>query len=86
MMHCGCYRDRFRTVINVLGDAYGAGIVEKLSEAELGRKPSSLTAAELETHHASSGVPQDEGCEKPNQPSEGLTVTRGDEGQFTSHF
>ncbi|KAL2098116.1 hypothetical protein ACEWY4_007323 [Coilia grayii] len=29
--------DRFRTVINVLGDAYGTGIVEKLSEAELGR-------------------------------------------------
>lgn len=27
--------DRFRTAINVLGDAYGSGIVEHLSRAEL---------------------------------------------------
>lgn len=30
------FRDRFRTVVNVLGDAYGAGIVQKLSRRELG--------------------------------------------------
>uniref|UniRef100_A0A8B9JWT0 Amino acid transporter n=1 Tax=Astyanax mexicanus TaxID=7994 RepID=A0A8B9JWT0_ASTMX len=29
--------DRFRTMINVLGDAYGAGIVQKLSKRELER-------------------------------------------------
>jgi len=31
-----CYfRDRFRTAVNVLGDSYGAGIVEHLSKADL---------------------------------------------------
>ncbi|XP_063075492.1 excitatory amino acid transporter 3-like [Engraulis encrasicolus] len=34
--------DRFRTVINVLGDAYGAGIVEKLSESELDQTSSPM--------------------------------------------
>ncbi|XP_036304014.1 excitatory amino acid transporter 3-like [Pipistrellus kuhlii] len=29
------FLDRFRTMVNVLGDAFGAGIVEKLSEKEL---------------------------------------------------
>jgi hypothetical protein len=28
-------RDRFRTTINVLGDAFGAGIVDHLSKSEL---------------------------------------------------
>ncbi|XP_060578971.1 excitatory amino acid transporter 1-like [Ruditapes philippinarum] len=31
------FLDRFRTAINVLGDSYGAGIVEKLSQADLAR-------------------------------------------------
>ena len=30
-------RDRIRTMINVLGDAYGAGIVQHLSKADLER-------------------------------------------------
>lgn len=30
-------RDRFRTSVNVLGDAYGAGIVHHLSRADLDR-------------------------------------------------
>jgi len=29
------YRDRFRTAINVLGDAYGAGLVAHLAREEL---------------------------------------------------
>lgn len=29
------YSDRFRTTVNVLGDAYGAGIVAKLAENDL---------------------------------------------------
>lgn len=29
------FLDRFRTAINVLGDSYGAGIVERLSKADL---------------------------------------------------
>jgi len=34
------YRDRIRTSINVLGDAYGAGIVYHLSKDELDRMDS----------------------------------------------
>ncbi|XP_062379730.1 excitatory amino acid transporter 3-like [Sardina pilchardus] len=73
--------DRFRTVINVLGDAYGAGIVEKLSEAELARGMSSLSAADPENQHASLRAPPEDVCEKTTQPNEGLTVTKGDGGQ-----
>lgn len=29
------FRDRFRTSINIIGDAYGAGIVHHLSKKEL---------------------------------------------------
>lgn len=36
------YRDRVRTVVNVLGDAIGAGIVDHLSQSELQQiKPAS---------------------------------------------
>lgn len=31
--------DRFRTAINVLGDSYGAGIVDHLSKSELQTMP-----------------------------------------------
>ena len=30
-----CFRDRFRTMINVEGDAFGAGIIAHLSRKEL---------------------------------------------------
>lgn len=32
---CLFFRDRFRTAINVLGDSFGAGIVEHLSRNDL---------------------------------------------------
>lgn len=35
LINFSLYRDRLRTSINVLGDAIGAGIVQKLSEKEL---------------------------------------------------
>lgn len=35
LFHLIFHRDRVRTVVNVLGDAFGAGIVHKLSQAEL---------------------------------------------------
>lgn len=34
------FSDRFRTTVNVLGDAYGAGIVAKLAENDLEMLPS----------------------------------------------
>lgn len=34
------FSDRFRTTVNVLGDAYGAGIVAKLAENDLELLPS----------------------------------------------
>lgn len=34
MCFCLC-RDRFRTAVNVLGDAFGAGIVEHLSRNDI---------------------------------------------------
>ena len=34
-LHFIFYRDRFRTAINVLGDAYGAGLVAHLSKDDL---------------------------------------------------
>lgn len=41
------FRDRFRTTVNVLGDAYGAGIVAKLSKDEIAKlKP--LSELELQ--------------------------------------
>lgn len=33
------FSDRFRTTVNVLGDAYGAGIVAKLAEKDLETLP-----------------------------------------------
>lgn len=30
-----CFRDRVRTVVNVLGDALGAGIVNHISQSDL---------------------------------------------------
>lgn len=35
LINCYCYRDRFRTMINVIGDGLGAGLVDHLSKDEL---------------------------------------------------
>ena len=37
MYSCDLYRDRCRTMINVLGDSLGTGIVEKLSAVQLAK-------------------------------------------------
>ena len=48
------FRDRVRTMINVLGDAYGAGIVEHLSRDDLA-KADVLEREKLEAVELSSG-------------------------------
>ncbi|XP_061101085.1 excitatory amino acid transporter 3-like [Conger conger] len=50
--------DRFRTAVNVLGDAFVAGIIQKLSERELGRTVTlrELDAASLFTLETSTGT------------------------------
>lgn len=40
------HRDRIRTSVNVLGDAFGAGIVYHLSKAELDQMDAELAARE----------------------------------------
>jgi len=32
-------RERFRTAVNIMGDSYGAGIVNHLSKSELAKMP-----------------------------------------------
>ncbi|KAL0970331.1 hypothetical protein UPYG_G00240550 [Umbra pygmaea] len=55
--------DRFRTMINVLGDAYGAGIVQKLSKRELERMD--ITSdVDLTNPFALETTLDDEECEK----------------------
>ncbi|XP_051579744.1 excitatory amino acid transporter 3-like [Myxocyprinus asiaticus] len=74
--------DRFRTMINVLGDAYGAGIVQKLSKRELERMDltSDVDAANpfaLET------TLDDEECEKKSYVNGGFTIDKSDAISFT---
>jgi len=40
--------DRFRTAINVLGDSFGAGIVDRLSSRELRKLPTRTSSEEAE--------------------------------------
>jgi len=55
--------DRFRTAINVLGDSFGAGIVNSLSKAELQKIPLdqiSSSAEDGNCEHPRSGYLGDE--------------------------
>lgn len=42
------YRDRLRTSVNVLGDAFGAGIVHHLSKEDLAREDEEEERARLQ--------------------------------------
>lgn len=74
------FRDRFRTMINVLGDAYGAGIVQKLSMRELER----MDGTSVVTNPFALGTTLDnEECEKKSYVNGGFTVDKTDAISFT---
>ncbi|TNN50833.1 Excitatory amino acid transporter 3 [Liparis tanakae] len=74
--------DRFRTMVNVLGDAYGAGIVQKLSKRELERMD--LTSdADVANPFALEAALDDEECEKKSYVNGGFTVDKTDAVSFT---
>uniref|UniRef100_A0A3Q1FJJ0 Amino acid transporter n=1 Tax=Acanthochromis polyacanthus TaxID=80966 RepID=A0A3Q1FJJ0_9TELE len=74
--------DRFRTMINVLGDAYGAGIVQKLSRKELERMD--LTSdVDVANPFALEATLDDEECEKKSYVNGGFTVDKTDAISFT---
>ncbi|TKS92575.1 Excitatory amino acid transporter 3 [Collichthys lucidus] len=75
-------RDRFRTMINVLGDAYGAGIVQKLSKRELERMD--LTSdVDVANPFALEATLDDEECEKKSYVNGGFTIDKTDAISFT---
>uniref|UniRef100_A0A3B4XJA5 Amino acid transporter n=1 Tax=Seriola lalandi dorsalis TaxID=1841481 RepID=A0A3B4XJA5_SERLL len=74
--------DRFRTMINVLGDAYGASIVQKLSKRELERMD--LTSdVDVANPFALEATLDDEECEKKSYVNGGFTVDKTDAISFT---
>uniref|UniRef100_A0A3Q3R8I6 Amino acid transporter n=1 Tax=Monopterus albus TaxID=43700 RepID=A0A3Q3R8I6_MONAL len=74
--------DRFRTMINVLGDAYGAGIVQKLSKKELERMDL-MSDVDVANPFALEATLDDEECEKKSYVNGGFTVDKTDAISFT---
>ncbi|KAL2078928.1 hypothetical protein ACEWY4_024672 [Coilia grayii] len=74
--------DRFRTMINVLGDAFGAGIVEKLSRRELERMDVT-SDVDVANPFALETTLDDEDCEKKSYVNGGFTVDKSDAISFT---
>uniref|UniRef100_A0A674C5N6 Amino acid transporter n=1 Tax=Salmo trutta TaxID=8032 RepID=A0A674C5N6_SALTR len=72
--------DRFRTMINVLGDAYGAGIVQKLSRRELERMDGT---SDVTNPFALGTTLDNEECEKKSYVNGGFTVDKTDAISFT---
>ncbi|CAB1351733.1 unnamed protein product [Coregonus sp. 'balchen'] len=72
--------DRFRTMINVLGDAYGAGIVQKLSMQELERMD---VTSDVTNPFAPETRLDDEECEKKSYVNGGFTIDKTDAISFT---
>uniref|UniRef100_A0A3P9QCA4 Amino acid transporter n=1 Tax=Poecilia reticulata TaxID=8081 RepID=A0A3P9QCA4_POERE len=74
--------DRFRTMVNVLGDAYGAGIVQKLSKRELERMDL-ISDVDVANPFALETTLDDEECEKKSYVNGGFTVDKTDAISFT---
>ncbi|TRY97161.1 hypothetical protein DNTS_009644 [Danionella cerebrum] len=74
--------DRFRTMINVLGDAYGAGIVQKLSKRELERVDL-IVDVDAANPFALETTLDDDECEKKSYVNGGFTIDKSDAISFT---
>uniref|UniRef100_A0A673W0V2 Amino acid transporter n=1 Tax=Salmo trutta TaxID=8032 RepID=A0A673W0V2_SALTR len=74
--------DRFRTMINVLGDAYGAGIVQKLSRRELERMDVT-SDVDVTNPFVLETTLDDEECEKKSYVNGGFTIDKTDAISFT---
>ncbi|KAI5609988.1 excitatory amino acid transporter 3 [Silurus asotus] len=74
--------DRFRTMVNVLGDAFGAGIVQKLSKRELERMDVT-SDVDVANPFALETTLDDEECEKKSYVNGGFTVDKSDAISFT---
>ncbi|XP_052416846.1 excitatory amino acid transporter 3 [Carassius gibelio] len=74
--------DRFRTMINVLGDAYGAGIVQKLSKRELERMDLTSDVDAVNPFALETTMDDDE-CEKKSYVNGGFTIDKSDAISFT---
>uniref|UniRef100_A0A8C5FWQ9 Amino acid transporter n=1 Tax=Gadus morhua TaxID=8049 RepID=A0A8C5FWQ9_GADMO len=74
--------DRCRTMINVLGDAYGAAVVEKLSKRELERMDVA-SDVDMANPFALDSPLDDEDCEKKSYVNGGFTVDKSDAISFT---
>ncbi|XP_033889756.2 excitatory amino acid transporter 3-like isoform X1 [Acipenser ruthenus] len=75
--------DRFRTMINVLGDAYGAGIVEKLSKKELERMDLSSGVDVVNPFALEPALTDEEEHEKRSYINGGFMVDKADSVSFT---
>lgn len=80
--HAVRFRDRFRTMINVLGDAYGAGIVQKLSRRDLKRMDLS-SDTDATDPFALESTSDDEERDNKSYINGGFTVDKTDAISFT---
>lgn len=69
-------------MINVLGDAYGAGIVQKLSKRELDRV-GMTSDVDIANPFALEASLDDDQCEKKSYVNGGFTVDKTDAISFT---
>lgn len=69
-------------MINVLGDAYGAGIIQKLAKRELKKMDLTLDA-DLTDPFALEATSDYEDCEKKSYVNGGFTVDKTDAISFT---
>lgn len=68
------FRDRVRTSINVLGDAFGAGIVNHLTKEKLPPKVD-VEVAPFGGQQRFSIITEDNGCNTPQTISKGMANT-----------